>query len=410
VVIVSLASGLLSAPACGVDTTLESECAPAACPDGSCLKDIACEDGAQCPQGSTCQRGSCLLAGSSDIRAEALIVGFHAHEFDLVRSAGADVQYELVAPDRAARVVCGLFACEPRFAHASYGSTELSRIKNAAQCLQREHVFNTQTSGEPQKFTFRLADLRTPEPTECSSSMLGISNPDRASRAGYPVVEALRLGCWASDKTHVLAATRLIAVSVSDLPEGESVLRSDCQAAPDGSWCSLPGDLGTCQAGGCDFTKRPGVSAVQIDAGGAPNDTAEVPTSCEGLPDDVTCRRAKTDSVGQCLSDRCIKKTQAGQGYSQPLAVSDCAAPGSVTDWLNCYPSPTLSFGTCLQQECRLRCRDSEDCTRALDAAEISCGGSGGGTGCEPARAETCYRPSGSYLGVCVPTDPQGDP
>jgi hypothetical protein len=412
---VGIAVWLAFVTSCFVDKQLADECAPSACPDSSCQEDIVCTEHVQCPQGSRCRQKHCALAETSDMPPEALIDGFQAHEFDLTRT-DTGTQFELIAPERAARIVCALFACQPLFSDETYGETPLRRIKNAARCLQRQRIFNTPASGEPQKFTFRLADLQLPEPTECSSSMLGISNPQRVSRAGYPVVEALRLGCFASDKTRVLAATRLMVISVSELPEGGSALRSDCQAAADGSWCSLPGDLGTCQSGRCDFTKTPNVGTSPLDSGGAPNDAAasdegrEVPVDCKGLPDDVTCRRRNTDSIGQCLSGRCIKKTQAGEGYNQPLAVSDCAAPGSVTDWLNCYPSPTLSYGTCLSQECRLRCRSSDDCVSALDAAEIPCVPSPDPARCQPPRPEECYRAAGSYLGVCVPTTPIGDP
>jgi hypothetical protein len=103
--------------------------------------------------------------------------------------------------------------------------------------------------------------------------------------------------------------------------------------------------------------------------------------------------------VGQCLSGRCLRPSRAD--YAKPLAISNCATEGAVTDWLNCYPSPVLGFGTCWGNSCRLRCRGDEDCVAALDDAEVP--GSGGAAGASSdVRPEHCQREPGSFLGVCV--------
>jgi hypothetical protein len=401
VALVAFASSVAGA-SCVSDRWLEEQCPATQCADANCDQDVACPGGAGCPQGTRCMADLCVASPPPAIEPEALIDGFKAREFDLVRATGDDARYELTAPDGADRVACGLFTCAPVIVERSAGSQTLRRIANTSQCLQREHVFTTQPSGELQTFKFGLADLRSPEPNSCRASMLGLGDPSSVSRTGYPLVEALRIGCWASDRTHVIAATRLVAVGVTDLPEGARLMRRDCQEVADGTWCILPGDLGVCVAADCDFTMVPSPVDSLSGAGGQGSPTSVAPevetvTDCRGVADGVACRRKEVESVGQCLSSRCLK--QSTDEYTQPLAVSDCGAEGAVTDWLNCYPSPTLSFGTCCGARCRLRCREDQDCASALDDAGVTC--KANDTTCEP-RPERCHREPGSYLGVCA--------
>jgi hypothetical protein len=235
--------------------------------------------------------------------------------------------------------------------------------------------------------------------------MLGLTGDTHAApRAGYPVVQTLRLGCWAQDMSHVIAATRLTPLGVTDLPGGTSALLSNCQQAADGSWCSLPGNLGVCLRHRCDFSQRPSADVMTdgSEAGSASGTAASEPalTDCSHAAEGTPCRRAEASTIGQCLSGRCLRDST--DSYSQPLVVSDCAAPGAVTDWLNCYPSPVLGFGTCESEQCRLRCREDADCRDALDAAEVPCEMPDAEGRCERERPEKCRRFSGSYLGVCV--------
>ncbi len=387
---VVVAVGLLGGGAsCRPDADATDHCPARECADKACSEAVPCPGGVGCPQGTTCFDDTCVVSPPSIIEPDTLIVGFDAREFDLGRASAGPAAYELTAPDGADRVACGLFTCKPAIVESDAGR----RIVNTAQCLQREHVFNTQRSGELQTFKFGLGDLRPPEPDSCRSAMLGLGDGRRVPRTGYPLVEALRIGCWASDRTHVIAATRLVPVGVTDLPEGDRLMRRDCQETADGTWCILPGDLGVCAENKCDFTRVPSADTLTEGAGGdatvAPKQEAEAVADCRGIEEGAACRRKEVGSIGQCLSGRCLKQSEAE--YTQPLAVSDCAAQGAATNWLNCYPSPTLSFGTCCGAVCRLRCREDNDCTATLDDAGVA----------DP-RPEKCHRAPGSYLGVCV--------
>jgi hypothetical protein len=399
---VAAALSLGGGASCRPDAAVGDHCPASECADRDCNGALACPKGAGCPQGTVCVEKLCVASPPAAIDPEILIEGFKAREFDLVRALGDEAGYELTAPDGAERVACGLFTCAPVIVEFEAGAQVLRRIANTAQCLQREHVFSTQASGELQTFKFGLGDLRPPEPDSCRLAMLGLGDGKSVTRAGYPLVEALRIGCWASDRTHVIAATRLVPIGVTDLPEGDRLMRRDCQEVADGTWCILPGDLGVCAQNECDFTMVPSALGSAEGAGGDGNLTnagqeAEAVTDCRGIGEGVACRRQDVDSIGQCLSGRCLKQSVAE--YTQPLAVSDCAAEGAVTNWLNCYPSPTLSFGTCCGKRCRLRCRDDEDCTAALDDAGVVC--KANASDCDP-RPEKCHRAPGSYLGVCV--------
>lgn len=376
-----------------VEKQFDTHCAPAACP-GSCDEPWSCERSADCPAGSVCVNGVCGVDAFPVIGADTLVAGFDVPEFELMQTSMDEGRPRLQwsAPPGSLRVTCGLFTCTPEFdGGEGSGQPSAVRLSNAPRCVPRVQTFNTETSAETQVFSFELGDLEPAAAGSCSPA-LGLTAQEAAGASGYPVVELLRVGCWALDRNQVIAATRLVQVNVQELPDAGYVLRLDCAAAPIGSWCLLPGDLGVCDQGKCELGRTPS-ELPEAGAGGQGGEAATLPPEpvedCEDRPDDVPCQ-SPDSRIGQCLVDRCVANSEST--YLRPLVVGDCASDGFETEWLNCYPSPILGFGTCAERQCRVRCRTDEDCESALSAAGIDVS----------AQSTTCQRPEGSYLGVCM--------
>lgn len=384
-----------------LEAKLSSTCLPPECRGNSCRNDVTCTHDDQCPRGSSCNDGVCGVARLESIRTRELIEGFGVREFALTPSTTEGRRtYEVSMPDGAVRVICGLLTCKPRFAREVAGPIELTRLSNAARCVARTDTFDaSRASDDSRDFAFEVSALQ-PSTAACDGE-------EATSSPSYPVVETLRLGCWAEDLRRVIAATRLVPLNVTDLPDANGNRVANCSDASDGSWCTLAGDIGTCLNGGCDLSRvSSGVPMSAAESGGATNDVtlqldySDAPTDCGGLPNDTICRREELESIGQCLSGQCLKATLAD--YYQPLVVANCDAVGAETDGLNCYPSPVLGYGTCFKRACAIRCRNKTDCMSALDAAGVPCREGGNSGDCEPPRPERCRAVPESYLGVCT--------
>lgn len=311
----------------------------------------------------------------------ALTDGFGVAEFELQDTSRDPLTFAWLAPQQSERVVCALFASAPEFSHSEQQTEErLVRLLNEGRAVARKRTFNTADIGSDRRFSFKLADLEAsgvcPTPLSIPIELAG----------SYPIVQLLRVGCWAFDDTKVIAATRLAIVEPSSLPDWDTVPQPTCLGQPDRSWCRMPGTPGSCQGGVCDPSRSP--SAPQMGAAGSGGDAGEPlapPTDCTDLADDVGCLQ-KSDEVGQCSSGQCI--AQDAQDYEPPLVVSSCAVDR--TEGLNCYPSPILDFGSCFKGKCEPRCDQDQDCVSPFQRVGIA-----------DVDKQVCYIADDAYVGSC---------
>lgn len=317
--------GVLGVATCAcVDATLTSIC-PAVCRDSTCAEDILCQSNAECPLAADCIRGTCRAAHSTDYSEAALVDGFGVAEFELAREEVEDApRFELQPPPSSLWINCALFASAPQFTSDSgVGDTVLLRISNASRSIARERLFRTTAASESPRYWLTLAEMSEPVRGECDS---GSTSPDAGKREHLPVA-FLAVGCWAFDRTRVIAATRLAPIAVSELPEGHTDLTADCREANEGHWCNGARELGRCASGFC---------ADPSDA-----------------------------------------------DYRTPLAVARCDRPGMALDGVSCSPTAQGTYGVCWEGECRARCRELADCSAlSSEGARVSnCYRDGGYTG-----------------------------
>lgn len=333
------------------------------CFGADCKVDISCDGtGEDCPIGTTCVADVCRPREPVDPSGTELIEGFHSTEVELTRSRSHG--FEVEAPKDAVRVSCAIFIGLPTFQRTSIANLEAS--------VARYRVFSvdgsrTQTS----TISFRLDDLKTLPAARC-----GARPALNAGDEDYPMVESLRLGCWAVTLDAVVAATQLLQLDPSELPEFAVTPLESCDqstSATDGSHCKLPSQIGVCKNKECKPSdggqpKEEDVSSLAADAG----------AGCETAPDNTACRLARPGR-GRCYGGSCLDKS-----IRPPLVTARCT---SADEWVNCFPSPLGVIGTCFNRLCRQRCRDGADCS----AGEL----------CE-------FPPAASYLGVCKAATERG--
>jgi hypothetical protein len=371
------------------DDKLETTCAPSGCPNGECNSLPLCSgDSGRCPLGMSCIGGQCGIEPFPHLAGDALIRGFDVPEFqlDVTPASTGPLKFSWLAPNNSKRVVCALLTSMPEFSKA--GTTEqLLRMSDGSRAIERQRVFNIETAGMQEEFSFTLADLETHGDGEYLGCSTALSVPNMFPGHSYTVVELLRVGCWAFDQAKVIAATSLVNVVPSSLPDFNTVPKLSCQAQAEGTWCRTP-SAGTCQKGLCDTSKPPAVDGADGSAGaagdgnGAAANTPAV-TDCTGEQNDLTC--SVTGAIGQCLNAECVAQTD--DAYRPPLVVSDCAADN--TNGLNCYPSLVLSFGNCAAGVCQPRCWGPDDCTSAFERAALT------------QIKTTCGRSNGAFIGTC---------
>jgi len=331
--------------------------------------------------------GACQVVTFPRIDDASLIAGFKAAEFELRITSNEPLSFDWNSPDAAERVVCALFTSPPELASVEgTGAQELLRITNVSRSLARARTFNTESATSQQHFSFQIGDLRA-TPATSGTCPTALSLGRGSLPADYPIVELLRVGCWAFDSAKVMAATRLLPVAASSLPDSSNRVSDSCQAQAQGAWCWMPGTPGTCQNEACDVDKpEPIKPTPNLGDAGAGNSPLTAVMDCSGQPDDRACLK-HSQTVGQCLAEECV--SQGSDSYRAPLVVTSC---DQGNDGLNCYPSPLLGFGNCLDKSCRPRCRIDSDCKEAFERAGVST---------SPGLERFCDRVTNSYVGLC---------
>lgn len=397
---------------CGVDGD---------CPGGSLC---ALRDGRRlrlCPsRDAGC---ACAAAQFPVTHADALIRGFQAREFDL-KTEPAQGEYGFEHPARAELVICGLFVADPDFARG--------RIENATKSLYRTHTFR---GAKLATAHFRLSDLERGA-EESEPSVCGNALPTPVAAEGYPTVTSLRVGCWAYDRTRVIAATQLRNVEIASLPEVKPPI-FDCAARGEGDlegrFCLSAVKRGVCSGGACrepgmldagslsvdaamaamgsreeGGLVEPGRYPVVVDTGFSMDGGLTAPVAlCSESTEGLRCEIGAEMRAGRCVGSRCAAQELAT--IERPLVVERCASPESQpddagpvphddveSDWLNCIAPSVQGYGSCYRRICRLRCVTSADCEPSPPASRAS----------ETVRgrrcAKGCVLGTTSYVGVCL--------
>ena len=415
--------------ACSVREKSEStaEC-PAQTPDSAAGSgSFACKEDAECPSGTSCaqivQGGNAAVSKCADVAScicrpqyfraqqrDQLLQGFGVGEFELHVTPGVPTQFSWLAPEDASTVICGLFVASPEVQGGNLG-----RIVNADQALYRTHNFRIsgKSALAPQAVSFTAYDLKTAfEPRTCEESLR--FKPSVAATA-YPIISLLRIGCWATNSSGIIAATQLEEVELSDVPEVSPPV-IDC-AGPadqfDGRYCYPQTQTGVCIAETCKPLPEPNSAIAQAAPdgvagdtggggdGGAINSAAPV-DRCAGQRDNVLCKRTPTFTFGRCFAGFC-NPTPETSPLELPLVVSSCAPQSDAsadTNWLNCFDRGLQGFGSCLLGSCRKRCLSDNHCAPGSDQV------------CFKQVADrtrlACEAQSGTTpLGVCVPRHEQ---
>jgi hypothetical protein len=313
-----------------------------------------CSQSQECPVGTACVSRVCRPPTNGDLSSTVLVDGFSSDEIALTRSAPGSFGVE--APKSAVSMSCALFVGIPAFDRQSLSNLETSAA--------RYRVFPLDDSrNSASTVNLRLDDLKPFTNPECSQS----SALDTGASIVVPV-ESLHLGCWATSLDAVIAATSLLSLDPSELPEfGATPLAScDQSASPtDGSSCLQASQIGSCLSHIC----------VADGAGDADDPGVVAPTNsvCDRGADGTPCE-VSSPRQGRCFDGSCLDQ---GQVFS-PLVNASCTG---LEQWENCFPSPLGLIGTCYSELCRQRCHDVTDCN----------------------DGEVCTRPPApSYLGVCT--------
>jgi hypothetical protein len=394
---------------------------PAPCVDSACAVGIECTSQTYCPIGSTCvptgtETAFCGSNDAPDVAPDALIEGFGVAEFPLLRDVENEGQFLFDAPPDAEAVLCGLFIAAPRFEEfrdedpsdekllVAPGSAQ-QRMINSDSCIVRDRIFRIDDDNDTSHVAvLRLEELRPPQ-RSC-----GTTNTPFADGSEYPIVETLHLGCWALGEANVIGVSALVSLSASELPDlGEVPIKCDQgDAQTDGAYCYVDHVEGVCSdemcvAGGDNSAG--GVTSVDAGSGGAGTDSSgaagqgdaggaagqsgviERVKSCKSQPNGTLCSEEPAEPVGRCFQKGCVG--QDVPVLERPLVVANCALQGVETDWLNCFPSPLGTIGTCFGAACRVRCHDITDCERTAKARSVT----------SPEECRHTNLPG--YLGVC---------
>lgn len=377
---------------------------PATCAD--CSQDIAC-GGAKpyCPVGTTCEATSYAGAPAAcrpnyfpSIPPTKLLDGFQASEFLLTRDPTAPSQFTFQVPEKARFVSCALFIAEPLFESVSAASFEQAgTMVNSSACTAAHRVFRVNGGNADS----RPPALRLDELSRAGSSCDTSNGSPIADDPRYPVVETLSLGCWANGDDGVVGASTLLSIAPSELPTSASLPLDSCDQAmtqTDGAFCvmqDLPGacdGADTCVSGAVPDIVTPACAACGAAGDAQTSDAGLATEVCAGKPKGTACRAKPSAAVGRCLAGGCVDQQVT---LERPLVVSDCAQEGD-SNWLNCFPSPIGTIGTCFDHLCRVRCHDDADCAfsqrfRASNASGL------------PTPHEHCQRAAlaPGYLGVC---------
>jgi hypothetical protein len=376
---------LLASTACRASESVDDQC-PAFC--SNCDPRIQCSPQTYCPLGSSCRDREPPDAGGAGspgvdgggphavcapeyfpaVNPEALLDGFGVSEFLLARDTTMPGRYSFVAPKGSRFVTCGLLVAAPRF--------EQQRLVNLGASVARTRVFQVDETTGNRMLVLRLDELRSTT-NSCKGKLNG---PPVSGSEHYPLVETLSLGCWALGDQSVVGASSLLPIAPGELPDSGTNPLESCDLAAgetEGAPCLMKRVPGSCVNGSCKGGETPNDGGVFMDA----------PTNCRGLAPGTLCHADPESPIGRCRSGGCVNQNVSS--LERPLVVADCASTGNA-DWLNCFPSPLGSIGTCWGKLCRPRCHDTQDCRESEEFRA------------KPASKEQCERPDASYLGVCI--------
>jgi hypothetical protein len=253
----------LTTGACGPDTQCDNslECASAS-PQTSCFVDSD-----RAPQ---CRPGA--------FNRLALQDGFHVGGMQISLNAAQTPQVIWQSPHDADVVACALFVCNPAFDRTGCSpnrSRERNTIANFDQCVL---LFR---AAPAEQVVFALIDENA---SHEASLCPGVT-------AGRHVVTKLAAGCWAYDTTGVIAASELVPVSGSLLPE-LSLIPHEQSCMTDGAECydGAADRFGVCRAGVCAPRCRTAVDCAL--SAGRPS-----PSGCAW-----SCDPVAGDSLGACVA------------------------------------------------------------------------------------------------------------
>ncbi len=268
-----LALGLvpsLLAAGCGKDdaeestTTCDCDCT-AQDPVAHCVRTQDCSTTADCPSGTVCAELPARLigqpfpdaVGSDPLAAcgaqtpakrcqlpegpsgrQALITGFEVPMFRLLRSASSGpAAFSWTAPEETHIVHCALFACPPVVEESVLDGRSVYQIANYAPCVLASNLF------EPGEGVFDLGD---------GSIAFTPSSAATCGAASARLVTELLAGCWAYDKSKVIAATPLEPVKPAEVFAYGGQFDLGCSAGIDGRTCEREDEtLGVCWKGVC---------------------------------------------------------------------------------------------------------------------------------------------------------------
>jgi hypothetical protein len=322
------------------------------------------------------------LAPFRKIASDALTRGFRVPELQLTKvdDKGAG-SYEIAIPARAELLSCALFICEPQF-DVVHLDSDVGRIVQYGRCAVRDKTFGPVQQDGQDVWSLTLAELSS---THASCAEVGL----RSASPKYPVVTDLALGCWALGEVRPVGATRMLKLSLSELPDFGQIPVRSCDVTGgglDGSYCYLPASLGRCEGSDCVLAEV--LNMPPTDGGArmtpAPQPEGATPlATCDAQNQGEVCVRGGTQAIGQCAAHACLPR--GVESIELPLVVSSCAPdlvpdekgvlPASSnfdTEGLNCFPSAIGGVGTCASGACRPRCVTSDDCLAHADSAGLS--------------------------------------
>ena len=295
-------------------------------PVDHCVNTQSCESTADCPTGTVCAElpsglsgqvfpetvgsdplascGSsapakrCQLPAGSPGR-QSLNTGFEVPSFRLIRiESSGFAAFTWNPPEETHIVHCALFSCPPVITESVHDGRPSFRIKNYEQCVMAAELF------EPGEGVFDLGDSTIAFPPEPTAQSCGTASP----RA----VHQLSVGCWAYDKSKIIAATPLEPVNPSETFNFHDRFDLDCSSGVDGRTCSLSaGTLGICAQGACH---PPCVTRLDCSGWEAPAQdagTSDAGDAATTEPADLVCFK-NGGYVGVCLPSD-TTKTEVSQ-------------------------------------------------------------------------------------------------
>lgn len=285
----------LTAPVIACDTSVQCphdarEVCVDTCSSNCISQDGRCQDSSQCGSGLECTQfdptDRCVAAADLESRCRpggfdrlALQKGFRTGGMQIsIDQTDSTPEVTWQAPRGSDVVACALFSCNPEFMRVGCSPTgehELMQIVNFKQCVL---LFGASPSSQ---LSFAL--IRENEYTE-AEKCTGTHPPPR-------LITKLAAGCWSYDGTSLTAASELVHVAGTLLP--------DLPIIPHDSLCTMDGDncydgsvdrFGVCLAGICSSTCMTGADCARSAGSVSPG------ASC-----DWSCRAIPGHAIGACV-------------------------------------------------------------------------------------------------------------